>query len=344
MSLVSVILPTYNRSDSLCRAAKSVLDQSYADLELIVVDDASTENIEAVVRQWNDERVRLVRRAANGGAAAARNTGLAHAKGRFIAFQDSDDIWLPGKLDRQMKLLATLPPSVGAVTGSKLLYRSGNRQRRVLPQVSVEPAPENAISLECDQLEHLLWENRLSVQNALFRRDCYPCDEWFDPRAKANEDWDFAVRLARRTKIFEHLEPVVLAFASADSVSSSNRRQHIGAVRLMKKNKDLKPRFPQHFSYNEFYLGRFLAATGKPRLGFRFVAAALVAYPSLLKLIIRRKLERAFGRISLRGMEAGTRPSTRSENGDAGGIAVACLQKATMQGFCEPTDCPARSD
>src|SRR5437870_5691947 len=98
---VSVILPTFNRSGSLPAAISSVLNQSITNLELIVVDDASTEDIEGLVSDIRDDRLKYIRRAVNGGAAAARNTGLAAATGDYIAFQDSDDLWLPGKLETQ---------------------------------------------------------------------------------------------------------------------------------------------------------------------------------------------------------------------------------------------------
>src|SRR5262245_44206142 len=119
---VSVILPTYNRSHSLPAAIASVLMQSHTDLEVIVVDDASTEDIEALVRSIGDDRVRYVRRNSNGGAAAARNTGLAEARGSYIGFQDSDDLWLPDKLSRQLSAFETLPNEIGVVTGGKIVY------------------------------------------------------------------------------------------------------------------------------------------------------------------------------------------------------------------------------
>ncbi len=119
---VSVVLPTYNRAQSLPGAMRSVLDQSFGDLELIIVDDASTENIEAIVADFGDPRIRYLRLDHNSGAAAARNVGMAETRGQYIAFQDSDDIWLPGKLARQVELLEGQPPNVGVVTGLKILY------------------------------------------------------------------------------------------------------------------------------------------------------------------------------------------------------------------------------
>ena len=114
---VTVILPVYNRSGSLEDSMRSVLNQSFRDLELIVVDDASTEDLRTIVEAVGDPRVRYIRQARNGGASVARNAGLAAARGAFIAFQDSDDLWLPGKLARQMEMLQAAPADVGVVTG-----------------------------------------------------------------------------------------------------------------------------------------------------------------------------------------------------------------------------------
>jgi len=88
---VSVIIPTYNRAHTIGRAIKSVLNQTYQDFEIIVVDDGSTDNTEEVVKSFRDKRIRYIQHKKNKGAAAARNTGIKSAKGKYIAFQDSDD-------------------------------------------------------------------------------------------------------------------------------------------------------------------------------------------------------------------------------------------------------------
>ena len=90
-NLVSVIIPTYNRAHLIKRSAMSVLNQTYSNLELIIVDDGSTDNTEEVVKSIDDNRVIYIKQP-NQGACAARNNGIDHAKGEFIAFQDSDDV------------------------------------------------------------------------------------------------------------------------------------------------------------------------------------------------------------------------------------------------------------
>lgn len=290
---ISVILPTYNRAQSLPMAAKSVLEQSYRDLELIVVDDASTEDIEAVVRQLGDDRVRYVRQPENRGAAAARNRGLVEAHGTLIAFQDSDDMWLPGKLERQVALLEAQGPEVGVVIGSKICHGYGADTSHGPDKVSILPAPNHFMKLDEDQVRRLFIENRISLQNGLFRRDCYPEAAWFDPCAKANNDWEFTVRLVQHTKVFEDPLPVVLAFVSGDSISTGYRRKALGTVRVLKKNREVLDQYKDVQARIFFMLGRSLLNQGKPRQARKFLLESVRRHPPLLLEIARGAVRRA---------------------------------------------------
>ncbi|MFC6974687.1 glycosyltransferase family 2 protein [Halomicroarcula sp. GCM10025709] len=107
---VSVVVPTYNRADTVGRAVESALAQTVTDIEVVVVDDGSTDDTAAVVTGIDDERVRYLAHERNRGRSAARNTGIEAARGEYVAFLDSDDRWLPGKLDRQLAELSRRPP------------------------------------------------------------------------------------------------------------------------------------------------------------------------------------------------------------------------------------------
>ena len=116
--MISVVLPSYNRAHILPRAIESILGQTYKDIELIIVDDGSSDNTAEVVGSFSDSRIVYVRQE-NAGACAARNNGIAHARGDYIAFQDSDDIWHQDKLEKQ---LATLQN-----TGADIVFCRMNR-------------------------------------------------------------------------------------------------------------------------------------------------------------------------------------------------------------------------
>lgn len=114
---VSVIISTYNRANLLPRAVNSVLSQTYDDYEVIIVDDASSDDTQKVVAVLNDPRIRSLRHDRNLGHSASINTGISHAKGEYIAFLDDDDEWLPNKLEGQVRLLDSSPQNVGLVYG-----------------------------------------------------------------------------------------------------------------------------------------------------------------------------------------------------------------------------------
>ena len=108
MTRVSVVIPTYNRADLIGKTLDSVLAQTYGDLEIIVVDDGSTDDTRAILSQYRDKRLSDICQE-NQGPGLARNTGIRAAKGEWVAFVDSDDLWVPEKLERQLALLDSLP-------------------------------------------------------------------------------------------------------------------------------------------------------------------------------------------------------------------------------------------
>jgi len=183
---VSVIIPTYNRARLLPRALASVLHQQ-AVLEVLVVDDGSSDDTEAVVRTHVDPRIRYLRQPRNRGAAAARNRGLDEARGEFIALLDSDDEWLPDKLALQLALFQRLPATVGMVyTGCETVDRRGVRQSLMLP------------TARGDIFHRLLERNLLhgAPSNALLRREAAARTGGFDEAMPAIEDYDYWLRLS----------------------------------------------------------------------------------------------------------------------------------------------------
>jgi len=117
LPLISVVVPTYNRSELLGRAISSILGQTYRNLECIVVDDASGDDTEQVVSRFRekDPRVILLRHNENRHVSAARNAGIDQARGDFVAFLDDDDEWFPGKLEKQVTYFQGLSKSVGMI-------------------------------------------------------------------------------------------------------------------------------------------------------------------------------------------------------------------------------------
>lgn len=103
--LVSIIMPSYNTGRFIAESIRSVLAQTYENWELIIVDDCSTDNTDEIIATYTDPRIRYLKNKVNSGAAVSRNWGLREAKGRWIAFLDSDDLWHPEKLERQVRFM-----------------------------------------------------------------------------------------------------------------------------------------------------------------------------------------------------------------------------------------------
>lgn len=188
MPEVSVIIPTYNRAQLIGRAVRSVLAQTYPSFEVIVVDDGSTDDTPARVQALAqaDPRVRYVRHETNQGAQAARNTGIQVAKGDYIAFLDSDDEWLPHKLEQQVLLYQQASDRTGVVYAGYLeVPDNGQRPQRHLP------------TLRGDVYRHLLARYGLPILTLLIRRECLEKAGPFSALIRAYQEWDLCIRLAR---------------------------------------------------------------------------------------------------------------------------------------------------
>lgn len=125
----SVVIPTFNRAEYLRAALKSVVDQTFQDFEIIVVDNHSEDHTVSVVEQLNDARVRLIKFKNNGVIAASRNVGIKASRGAYVAFLDSDDTWYPNKLERISRTIQD-DPQVGLIGHDQLLVRDGQVERR----------------------------------------------------------------------------------------------------------------------------------------------------------------------------------------------------------------------
>ena len=182
----SIVIPTHNRAALLESAIESVLAQTVADWELVVVDDGSTDHVARVVEARADPRIRLVRRDENGGVAAAQNTGLAASGGTFVAFLHSDDRFAPNKLHAQGLVLEAAAHDVLAVESAIEVDRGAG----------IVPPRLGGVQAE----DLLAFSTGVHVLPMLFRRDAV-AELGFDPNLRAWEDWDLLVRLLLRGRV-----------------------------------------------------------------------------------------------------------------------------------------------
>ncbi|MBO4908227.1 MAG: glycosyltransferase [Lachnospiraceae bacterium] len=210
MRKVTVIIPTYNRAGTIEKAIKSVLDQTFEDFTLIVVDDCSSDDTEKVVANIPDERIVYHRLSENKGAAGARNEGARLATTEFIAFQDSDDAWLPDKLEKQMKYMED-HPEAGMVYG---------RMRVISPEKTYE-FPNEAVTgdLEGKIYPWLLRRNTVGTPVMFIKKKYFEETGGFDTSLRCLEDWEFAIRFSKRFEI-GYIDDVLMdSFLSEGGVS-----------------------------------------------------------------------------------------------------------------------------
>ena len=190
---VSVIIPTHNRAKLLGRAIESVREQTYHNLEIIVVDDNSTDNTEEVVKKFRDPRLTYIRHERNRGGSAARNTGIRAATSEYIAFLDDDDEWLESKTDQQLEAIKNFD----AVLCASISKRK-NKASRAYRKPIVDPR---------DLRKGYIFGGGASI--LLARSAVIKCN-LFDPTLSCNQDWDLLVRLASQYRIAYISEPLVI--------------------------------------------------------------------------------------------------------------------------------------
>lgn len=204
MPKVSVVLPAYNAEVFIRETIASICAQSFTDFEIIVVDDGSVDAT-AVIAAALDPRVRVVQQR-NQGIATARNVGVAHAKGEWIAFMDHDDLWHPGKLQAQCKLLEQ-DPGCGIVYGEFLRWNP-----RVPPGFPDETIDSGRIvpDLSGFVLAKLVQTNWVLLSTAVIRRSVFDKVGYFDPTMPPADDWDFVLRAAEHVRFTKLEQPLVL--------------------------------------------------------------------------------------------------------------------------------------
>jgi glycosyltransferase involved in cell wall biosynthesis len=189
MPRVSAIIPTYNRKAFVLEAVDSVLAQTYRDYELIVVDDGSADGTGEVLKQYGEQLLYTIQ--ANKGISAARNHGLEIAHGEFIAFLDSDDLWLPEKLQQQVAFMDEHPQAQICYT-DEIWIRRG---------VRVNPRKKHA-KYSGEIYPHCLPLCIISPSSALMRRGLFEQVGAFDPQLPVCEDYDLWLRVAARFPVF----------------------------------------------------------------------------------------------------------------------------------------------
>jgi len=259
---VSVIMPVYNVRNYVAEAVESVLAQTFPNFELLVIDDGGSDDSIDIVRTYRDARIRIITQA-NLGLAGARNTGIAHAKGEYIALLDSDDRWLKDKLALHVIHLDTNPDVGLSYSGSRLIDASGRQLRQAQrPQLGEVRAQDilcrnpvgngSAAVIRRSVLDLVAFDH---PENAA--RTC-----WFDEDFRQSEDIELWMRLALLADCrFEGIAPLLTEYRIvAGGLSANVTRQFATWLAMFDKVSANAPTFAaQHGARARAYQLRYLA-------------------------------------------------------------------------------------
>lgn len=224
--LVSVIVPTHNRPDMLREAIESILDQTFQDFEIIVVNDAG-QDVEPVVRSFNNPRIRYISHDTNKGLAATRNTAIRAARGKYIAYLDDDDIYYPEHLETLVNFLENRDGSV-AYTDAYRAYQEKCGDKYIITGRDVP------YSFDFDY-DRIMYQNFVPVLCFMHRRDCIEATGYFDETMSSHEDWDLWIRMSRMYK-FYHIASITCEFrwsTDGSTMSSSKLADYLCTTELI---------------------------------------------------------------------------------------------------------------
>lgn len=271
---VSVIIPTHNRSLLLGRAVKSVLDQTFQDFELIVVDDASMDETEQLIKSFQDKRIIYIRHEINLGSNPARNTGLMHANGEYIAFLDSDDEWLPEKLNKQLEIFRKGTEKLGLVSTGYIYDQKPNEP--FIPQY------------RGNVLKQIIIANIVgSTSTPLIKKVCFKKAGIFDETMPASQDWDMWIRIAQYYNF--DFDPQLLThyYWQTDSISKNIKKIKKAHRLILNKYKYILKTFPKKVLIERYlYEGRYFFWRRDLLESFRYFMKAVFLNPLVFFRII----------------------------------------------------------
>ena len=272
---VSIIIPTYNRANLLSRAIKSVLNQTFKDFELIIVDDGSTDNTRQVVEgfQKRDPRIKYIWQENFGGPAKPINAGLKVAQGEYIAFIESDDEWLPEKLERQLEIFQnSKKEDLGFVGCNVLIVNEKTKTTKVY----------NILNYDNKILEKLLAGEFFSnFSTHMVKREVMNIIGLLDENLKLSADQDICLRIAKRYNFDFVSTPLIKYHVHEENISmkSSYNKQLTDWLYILRKHQGLYKRYPKIYSHVLRGLGALYILSGNCKQSRQYFLRSIAAYP-----------------------------------------------------------------
>lgn len=274
MPKVSVIIPTYNRAEFLKSAIESVLGQTYMDFELLISDDASTDNTEQVVESFSDKRIRFTKNEINKGVIHIRNKAVTNSTGEYIAFLDDDDEWMPEKLEKQINIIEGRPHSLGAV------YTGAHSIDTKLGKVVKITTPKYRGNI----LKELLENNIIITSSIVVKKRCFEKVGLFDPEYRSASDFDMWIRLAEEYDFNYVKDSLVRYHIHPNSISTNYVAVRDGLERLLAKHNKLFSANNKAYSNHLLKLGVAYCYSGNTKRGKRAFIKAIELNPKDMRL------------------------------------------------------------
>jgi len=219
-TLISIVIPTYNRPELLKKAIQSVLDQTYTNFEIIIIDDSSTKDNEKNIKSFNKKNIIYIKNKTRKGGGYSRNIGIKKAKGEFIAFLDDDDEWMPQKLEKQLKAFNS--PKLGIV----VCYSLDKRYDRV----RISKPPENV-----DHKYLLKSFNLSSTSTYMVKKETLDKVGYFDTKLPSAQEYDLALRITKYYTVKTVPEILMIQHASKNQISENWNKKIRGILAIYKK-------------------------------------------------------------------------------------------------------------
>ncbi len=269
---ISVVIPTHNRPDRVKNAIQSVVDQSFKDIEIIVVDDAGEKSAESVVRCINDDRIIYIRHKKNRGGGAARNTGIKKARAEYVAFLDDDDEWFPKKLEKQFDVFEKHKEDVGFVFCGIRLYYEGKDGYG--DQKFEKPGLHDFYE---DILSHRF---RTYTPTLMIKKSILDKVSGFDDSFPSNQEWEMMIRISKEIKGYWLPEILVkVNFLAGEHIGGNLGRRIEGRKKLIDKHLEKLKKRPKILAMHYFQLGIFCRDNEQFCLARRYVFRAVKNNP-----------------------------------------------------------------
>ncbi len=273
---VSIVIPTYNRETIICKAIDSALSQTYKNLEIIIVDDGSTDNTKTVLEKYGSRLNYFYQE--NKGISGARNAGIKRSTGQYIAFLDSDDYWLPDKLEKQIELFLQYP-EYGMVAcqcasiGADGQFRQKNRHGK-----------------SGSVLFDLFKKNFIRTSSAVIKKECFLKSGLFDENLKECEEYDLWLRISAHYQVGFINEPLAVYTDNPKGASTDSLRGRLYRLQVLEKDylKEIIPEniYRKRIADTCHYIGRHWAKRGGKEESLDFMKKAQKLHPFYFKNLL----------------------------------------------------------